>query len=47
MIGPTNFDWSVFEEKLHAATGRGCQFYARFYLEWPNRPTGVPQFLPA
>jgi hypothetical protein len=45
MTGPTNFDWSPFERKLNAAAARGCQFYARFYLEWPNRKTGVPQFL--
>ena len=45
MTGPTNFDWSVFEGKLNAAAARRCQFYARFYLEWPNRKTGVPQFL--
>jgi hypothetical protein len=45
MTGPTNFDWSVFERKLNAAATRRCQFYARFYLEWPNRKTAVPQFL--
>ena len=45
MIGPTNFDWSPFERKLDAAAARQCQFYARFYLEWPNRKTAAPQFL--
>ncbi len=45
MTGPTNFDWSLFERKLTAAESRGCQFIARFYLEWPGRTTGVPQFL--
>ncbi len=45
MTGPTNFDWSRFERKLNAAQSRGCQFIARFYLEWPGRTTGVPQFL--
>jgi len=45
MTGPTNFDWSPFERKLDAAAARQCQFYARFYLEWPNRKAGVPQFL--
>lgn len=45
MTGPTNFDWSPLERKLHAAQSRGCQFIARFYLEWPGRTTGVPQFL--
>ncbi|MCZ7636620.1 MAG: DUF4832 domain-containing protein [Verrucomicrobia bacterium] len=45
MVGPTEFHWEPFERKLEAARTRGCQFYARFYLEWPGRPTGVPQFL--
>lgn len=45
MVGPTNFDWTVFEAKLNAAASRGHQFYARFYLEWPGRKTGVPQYL--
>jgi hypothetical protein len=45
MTGPTNFDWSLFERKLTAAQSHGCQFIARFYLEWPGRTTGVPQFL--
>jgi hypothetical protein len=45
MTGPTNFDWTPFERKLNAAGSRGCQFIARFYLEWPGRKTGVPQFL--
>jgi len=45
MTGPTTFDWAPFERKLNAAAGRGCQFIARFYLEWPGRSTGVPRFL--
>ncbi len=45
MTGPTNFDWGPFERKLQQAAARGCQFIARFYLEWPGRSTGVPRFL--
>lgn len=45
MVGPAEFNWAPFERKLEAARTRGCQFYARFYLEWPGRPTGVPRFL--
>ncbi len=45
MTGPTNFNWAPFERKLQAAAARGPQFYARFYLEWPGKKTGVPQFL--
>jgi len=45
MTGPTSFHWAPFERKLVAAAQRGCQFIARFYLEWPGRQTGVPRFL--
>lgn len=45
MTGPTNFDWAPFDAKLNAAAARGHQFLARFYLEWPGRKTGVPQYL--
>jgi len=45
MTGPTQFDWTAFESKLAAAASRGHQFIARFYLEWPGRKTGVPQYL--
>ncbi len=45
MKGPTDFDWAPFEARLAAAASRGHQFYARFYLEWPGKKTGVPQYL--
>jgi hypothetical protein len=45
MIGPTNFNWAPFEAKLNAAAARSNQFFARFYLEWPGRPSAVPQYL--
>jgi len=45
MTGPTNFHWAPFEAKLAAAASRGHQFFARFYLEWPGKTTGVPQYL--
>jgi hypothetical protein len=45
MTGPTNFNWAPFDRKLDAAAARGCQFIARFYLEWPGKTTGVPKFL--
>jgi len=45
MTGPTNFNWAPFEAKLNAAASRGHQFIARFYMEWPGRKTGVPQYL--
>lgn len=45
MTGPTNFNWAPFDAKIEAAASRGHQFFARFYLEWPGRATGVPQYL--
>jgi len=45
MTGYTNFNWDAFERKLENASKRGCQFIARFYLEWPGKSTGVPRFL--
>lgn len=45
MTGPTNFNWAPFDAKLSAAAARGHQFIARFYLEWPGKTTGVPQYL--
>lgn len=45
MIGPTNFNWEPLERKLAAAASRGHQFIVRFYLEWPGKTTGVPQYL--
>lgn len=45
MLGPTHFNWAPFDAKLDAAAARGHQFFARFYLEWPGKKTGVPQYL--
>lgn len=45
MTGPTNFNWTPLDAKLNAAASRGHHFFARFYLEWPGKTTGVPQYL--
>ena len=45
MTGPAAFDWAPVEEKLESARQRGHQMVLRIYLEFPGRPTGVPQFL--
>lgn len=45
MTGEGKFDWTPFEKRLNAAAARGHQFYARFYLEYPGKPTGVPRYL--
>ncbi len=45
MRGPDTFDWQPLERLLTEVASRGCQTVFRFYLEYPNQPTGVPQFL--
>jgi len=45
MLGYDRFDWSSIEAKLDVAQSRGCQMTFRIMLEYPGRPTCVPQFL--
>lgn len=45
MTGPDTFDWSPLEKLLDEVAGRGCQTIFRVWLEYPGRPTGIPQFL--
>ncbi len=45
MTGPRTFDWKPFEEQLDAITDRGHQGVFRIYLDYPGRPTGIPQYL--
>lgn len=45
MKGPDEFDWQPLERLLGDVASRGCQTVFRFYLEYPNKPVGVPQFL--
>ncbi|WP_049560910.1 DUF4832 domain-containing protein [Nonomuraea sp. SBT364] len=45
MTGPHRFDWRALEEQLNAIAARGHQAAFRFYLDYPGKPSGVPQFL--
>ena len=45
MTGPASFDWKPLEQLLDGVAARGCQLIVRFYLEYPGKPTGVPEFL--
>lgn len=45
VTGPGNYDWSALESQLNAIAGRGHQAVFRFYLDYPGKPTGVPQYL--
>lgn len=41
----TVFDWQPLEKKLNAIAGRGHQAVFRIYLDYPQLPYGVPEFL--
>ncbi len=45
MTGPTNFNWTPMERLLDGIASRGCQGVFRIYMEYPRKPTGVPEFL--
>lgn len=45
MTGLSNFNWQAFEAELDDAASQGRQFIPRFYLDFPGRPSGIPQFL--
>jgi Domain of unknown function (DUF4832) len=45
MTGPTNFDWTGVERLLTGIAQRGHQAVFRVYLDYPGKPTGLPQYL--
>lgn len=45
MQGEREFDWGPLERLLDAVAYRGNQTVFRVYLEYPRKPTGIPQFL--
>ena len=45
MTGPTTFDWAPMERLLDGIASRGCQGVLRVYMEYPNKPSGVPEYL--
>lgn len=45
MRGPDDFDWQAIEQKLNDTASRGCQAILRLWLEYPGKPSGVPDFL--
>ncbi len=47
MTGPTNFTWKPLEQLLDGIAARGCQGIFRVYLEYPRKPSGVPEYLVA
>jgi hypothetical protein len=45
MTGPDQFNWTALDDQLKAIAGRGHQAALRFYLDYPGKPSGVPQYL--
>ena len=45
MTGPTTFDWAPMERLLDDIASRGCQSVFRIYMEYPGKPSGVPEYL--
>jgi hypothetical protein len=45
MPGPTNFDWTALDRLLSDIAQRGHQTVFRVYLDYPAKPTGIPQYL--
>ncbi|MCY1136452.1 DUF4832 domain-containing protein [Actinoplanes sp. Pm04-4] len=45
MTGPRQFRWDAIEKQLDAIAARGHQSAFRIYLDYPGRPTGIPQYL--
>ena len=45
MTGPTAFDWAPMERLLDGIASRGCQGVFRIYMEYPRKPSGVPEYL--
>ncbi len=45
MTGPAEFDWTPMEQLLDRVASHGCQTVFRVYMEFPRKPTGVPEYL--
>lgn len=45
MTGPTTFNWVPMERLLDDIASRGCQGIFRIYMEYPRKPSGVPEYL--
>jgi hypothetical protein len=45
MAGPEAFNWQPLDQLLQDVASRGCQTIFRVWLEYPGKPSGVPQFL--
>ncbi|UUL77434.1 hypothetical protein NG819_08220 [Pseudarthrobacter sp. Fe7] len=45
VTGAGTYNWSALDAQLNSIASRGHQAVFRFYLDYPGRRTGVPQYL--
>ena len=45
MRGDNRFDWAPLEKVLDEVTATGRQLCLRIYVEYPSKPSGIPDFL--
>jgi hypothetical protein len=45
MSNYSTFDWHPLEKQLREIARRGHQAVLRFYLDYPDKPVGIPRFL--
>ncbi|HXA02692.1 MAG TPA: DUF4832 domain-containing protein [Cytophagaceae bacterium] len=45
MKGMNKFEWDLFESELNRVSSQGNQAVFRFYIDYPGRPSAIPQFL--
>ena len=45
VTGPETYDWSALESHLDAIASRGHQTVLRFYVDYPGRPSALPDYL--
>lgn len=45
MTNFTTFNWTTLESILSSAASRNRHAIVRFYIDYPNTPTGIPEFL--
>lgn len=45
VTGPDTYDWSTLESYLDAIASRGHQTVLRFYVDYPGRPSALPDYL--
>ena len=43
--GENRYDWKAFEEELNRVSDQGKHAIFRFYIDYPNRPSALPQYM--